>query len=120
MGFWGVNARRAATMIVGLVENGLRRVELSVDHFHLEFLPVRTIRESIRVLKQAGVLTCMRVVTTRKHQIDETLRQFTPADLDGIEINASGLIPTGRALCEVCPDEYYSSPEGGFGTAPAS
>jgi Radical SAM superfamily/Iron-sulfur cluster-binding domain/4Fe-4S single cluster domain len=115
-GFWGVNPRRAAAMIGSLVEHGLRRIELSVDHFHLEFLPARSIRESIRALKQAGVFICMRVVTTRKHQIDETLRQFTPADLDGIEINASGLIPTGRAVREVSPDEYYSSPEAAYGS----
>ncbi|HTU45691.1 MAG TPA: radical SAM protein [Bryobacteraceae bacterium] len=118
-GFWGVNKVRAAGMIAGLVEHGLRRVELSVDHFHLEFLPVRTIRQSIEVLKQAGVFICMRVVTTRKHQIDETLRQFTPDDLDGVEVNASGLIPTGRAIREVNSDEYYSSPEGGSGSCAA-
>ena len=114
-GFWGVNEPRAARMIESLVEQGLRRVELSVDHFHLEFLPARTIRQSIAVLKQAGVFVCMRVVTTRKHQIDETLRQFTPDDLDGVEVNASGLIPTGRAIREVNADEYYSSPEGVHG-----
>jgi hypothetical protein len=114
-GFWGVNKIRAASMIAKLVEHGLRRVELSVDHFHLEFLPVRTIRQSLEVLRQAGVFICMRVVTTRKHQVDETLRQFTPGDLDGVEVNASGLIPAGRAIREVDSGEYYSSPEGGSG-----
>lgn len=115
-GFWGVNEARAANMIESLVENGLRRVELSVDHFHLEFLPERTIRQAIAVLKQAGVFICMRVVTTRNHQVDETLRRFTPDDLDGVEVNASGLIPTGRAVREVNADEYYSSAEGVLGS----
>jgi Radical SAM superfamily/Iron-sulfur cluster-binding domain/4Fe-4S single cluster domain len=115
-GFWGVNEPRAAGMIASLIEHGLRRVELSVDHFHLEFLPPRTIRQALRVLKDAGVFICVRVVTTRKHQIDETLRQFTPGDLDGVEVNASGLIPTGRAIREVNADEYYSSAEGAHGS----
>lgn len=114
-GFWGVNETRAASMIASLVEQGLRRVELSVDHFHLEFLPPGTIRQSLAVLKRAGVFICMRVVTTRMHQVDETLRQFTPDDLDGVEVNASGLIPTGRAIREVDPDEYYQSAEGANG-----
>ena len=114
-GFWGVNETRADRMIASLVEQGLRRVELSFDHFHMEFLPARTVRQSIAVLKRAGVFICMRVVTTRKHQVDETLRQFTPDDLDGVEVNASGLIPTGRAIREVNPDEYYVSPEGANG-----
>lgn len=115
-GFWGVNPARAAGMIASLVEHGLRRVELSVDHFHLEFIPTQTIRQSIRVLKDAGVFICMRVVTTRKHQVDETLRQFTPDDLDGIEVNASGLIPTGRAVRQVDAQEYYVSEEGAHGS----
>ena len=115
-GFWGVQPRRATSMIAQLAACGLRRVELSVDHFHLEFLPVKTIRQAIQVLKQAGLCLCMRIVTTRQHQIDETLRQFTPEDLDGIEVNASGLIPTGRAIREVDPAEYYSSPEGALGS----
>jgi hypothetical protein len=114
-GFWGVNQTRAARMIASLVESGLQRVEVSVDHFHLEFLPVRTIRQSIRVLRDAGVFICMRVVTTRKHQVDETLRQFTVDDLDGVEVNASGLIPTGRAIREVSADEYYASSDGANG-----
>lgn len=111
-GFWGVNETRAERMIAKLVEQGLRRVELSVDHFHLEFLPARTIRQALCVLKRAGVFVCMRVVTTRRHQVDETLRQFTPEDLDGVEVNASGLIPTGRAIREVSEDEYYVSADG--------
>ncbi|MBV9763027.1 MAG: radical SAM protein [Acidobacteriaceae bacterium] len=115
-GFWGVNRARAASMIASLVECGLRRVELSVDRFHLEFIPASTIRKSIDVLKQARVFICMRVVTTRKHQIDETLRQFTPDDLDGVEVNASGLIPTGRAIREIDAREYYVSEEGANGS----
>jgi MoaA/NifB/PqqE/SkfB family radical SAM enzyme len=115
-GFWGVNETRAAGMIASLVEQGLRRVEISVDHFHLEFLPARTIRQALAILKRAGVFVCMRVVTTRKHQVDETLRQFTPDDLDGVEVNASGLIPTGRAVREVDANEYYASPEGAYGS----
>lgn len=114
-GFWGVNQARATRMIASLVENGLQRVELSVDHFHLEFLPARTMRQALRVLRDAGVFICMRVVTTRKHQVDETLRQFTVEDLDGVEVNASGLIPTGRAIREVGADEYYVSREGANG-----
>lgn len=115
-GFWGVNQSRAANMIGSLLEHGLRRVELSVDHFHLEFLPARTIRQTMRVLREAGVPICMRVVTTRKHQIDETLREFTVEDLDGVEVNAGGLIPTGRAMREVSADEYYLSREGANGS----
>jgi len=114
-GFWGVNQPRAAAMLESLIAHGLRRVELSVDHFHLEFLPAETIRQALAVLKRTGLFICMRVVTTRKHQIDETLRLFTPDDLDQVEVNASGLIPTGRAIREVDHDEYYVSPEGALG-----
>ena len=47
-GFWGVNETRADSMLASLVQSGgLRRVELSVDHFHLEFIPAKTLRRSL-------------------------------------------------------------------------
>lgn len=115
-GFWGVNETRAAKMIGSLVESGLKRVELSVDHFHLEFVPAATLSRAIRVMKQHRVTICMRVVTTKKHQVDETLRQFSMEDLDDVEINGGALVPTGRAITDVSADEYYVSPHGGYGS----
>lgn len=116
-GFWGTNQCRAAEQISYLVDAGLYRMELSTDSFHQEFISIETIKGAIKVLKRAGVRTILRVVTTRKHMIDETMRQLNLdlEDLDGLEIVGSPLVPVGRARVAVQKEEYYLSPSGRVG-----
>lgn len=114
-GFWAVNADRASRMISSLAEAGLNRVELSTDVFHQEHIPVETVRRAIRVLKSAGVCVVLRVVTSQKHPVDETLRQFRAEDLDRVEIAGSPVVPVGRARETVPREEWYLSPCGSEG-----
>lgn len=114
-GFWGVNAGRAGRMISSLAESGLNRVELSTDAFHQEYIPVETVRRAIQVLKSAGVCVILRVVTSRKHTVDETLRQLRAEDLDGVEVAGSPVVPVGRAREAVPPQERYLSDCGACG-----
>ena len=115
-GFWGKNEARATMMVGELVDAGLTRVELSTDVFHQEHIPVPTIRRSIQVLKSASVKIILRVITSRKHTVEETLRQLTVEDLDGLEIAGSPVVPVGRAKEAVPEDEVYLTPYGTHGT----
>ncbi len=115
-GFWGKNPERASEMVGSLVEAGLRRVELSTDIFHQEHLPMTVVRETIRVLKSARVHTTLRVITSRKHTVDETLRQLSVEDLAGLEIVGSPVVPVGRAKEAVPEDEYYLTPTAHYGS----
>jgi MoaA/NifB/PqqE/SkfB family radical SAM enzyme len=108
-GFWGINQTRATAMIAALAQVGLRRLELSTDVFHQEYIPIKTVRSAIQVLKSAGVRVVLRVVTSRKHTVEETLRQLTLEDLDGLEVVGSPVIPVGRARHAVPHDELYLS-----------
>lgn len=118
-GFWGFNQERSKDQISHLVDAGLTRVELSHDSFHKEFVPIQTIRGAIRILKEAGVHITLRVITTRKHMIDETIRDLSLGlsleDLDGLSIVGSPVVPVGRALLTVPEEEYYLSTSGTIG-----
>lgn len=111
-GFWGVKPARALEMVRRLVDLGLRRVELSTDVFHQEFIGPERIAQTIRVLKAAGVRVVLRVVTTRKHTLDETMRLFSVDDLDQLEIVGSPVVAVGRAAYQVPAEERYLSDQG--------
>lgn len=114
-GFWGSNSESAKDHISCLVDAGLSRVELSTDSFHKEFITTQTVKGAIRILKAAGVDIVLRVVTTRKHMIDEAIRDLGLEDLDGLEIVGSPVVPVGRALSAVPEEEYYLSQSGSIG-----
>jgi MoaA/NifB/PqqE/SkfB family radical SAM enzyme len=114
--FWGVNQARAEKMVASLVEAGLKRVEVSTDVFHQEFIPIKTVAVAIRALKQHHVSVSLRVITSRRHQVDETLRQLSPDELDELEIVGSPVVPVGRARVAVPKEEYYLSPSGACGS----
>jgi MoaA/NifB/PqqE/SkfB family radical SAM enzyme len=114
-GFWGKNKERAKGMFTKLVEAGLVRVELSTDVFHQEHLPMGVIRSAIEVLKELGIAISLRVITTKKHPVDETICQLSLDLIDGIEIMGSPVVPTGRALTAIASDEYYLSETGAIG-----
>jgi len=115
-GFWARKPDRANSMFQDLKSLGLCNVELSTDVFHQEHLPFSIISAAIRVLKENGVPITLRVITTRAHTIDETLRQLDPQDLSGIEIVGSPVVPVGRAVYAIPHEEFYLSPTGAIGS----
>lgn len=114
-GFWARNPNRAAVMFEQMLGAGLCRVELSTDVFHQEHLPIHVIRDAVQVLKKLDVPITLRVVTTRRHTVDATLRQLRPEDLDGVEVVGSPAVPMGRALSAIAGDEFYLSKNGATG-----
>lgn len=114
-GFWGKNKDRAKAMFLKLAEADLVRVELSTDVFHQEYLSMAIIGNAIEVLKSIGIPITLRVITTRKHTVDETIGKLSPELLDGLEIMGSPVVPSGRALTAISSDEYYLSEAGTLG-----
>jgi len=111
-GFWARNHGRATAMFTRLLRAGLCRVELSTDVFHQEHLPMQVIRDAVQLLKELGISITLRIVTTRLHTVDKTLRQLRPEDLDGVEVVGSPAVPMGRALSAIKSDEFYQSKNG--------
>ena len=114
-GFWAYSEDNARKQISNLVDAGLIRTKLSFDSFHNKYIPVETIRKAIRILKEFDVSIVLRIITTKKHKVDETLRRLSLDDLDSIEISSSPIVPVGRARMSVNEDEYYLSKNGSIG-----
>jgi len=100
-GFWAYSVDRAREQIRQLKAAGLYRVELSSDHFHQKFIPIETIQNAIQILKQFEIPTILRVVTTKKHMIDETLKKLRVEDLDGLSVSGSPMVPNPDSRTEV-------------------
>ncbi len=111
-GYWGNNAAKATEQIQALVAAGLYRIEVSFDSFHQQFIKKEHVRTCLRVLKDNDIRITLRVITTRKHTVDETLRLLTTDDLDGLEVLGSPMVPVGRAAKSVDRSEYYLSTHG--------
>ena len=115
-GFWGYSEESARQKINALADLGLIRVELSCDSFHQEYVPMSTIKKSIRILKESDIEIILRVVTTHRHMVDYTLRQLNEDDLDGVTVAGSPMIPMGRALEAVDKNDYYLDSDGAYGS----
>lgn len=51
-GFWGYSENSAVEKFTKLKQMGLCRIELSFDSFHREFISLKTIKKSIKILKE--------------------------------------------------------------------
>lgn len=115
-GFWGKNGEKSRNQILELAKLGLYRAELSYDVFHQEYISPSTIESAIRILKDCGVEILLRVVTTKRHTIAETIRLFSADILDGVEIASSPMVPVGRAASAVGLEDAYLSVTGDVGS----
>lgn len=113
-GFWGGRRASARTKVAELLDAGLYRIELSCDSFHQKYIPLRCVKNCIAALREKNVYTTLRVITTRKHQIDETIRKLRVDELDGLDVVGSPVVPTGRAKRTIHASEYYLSDRGAY------
>jgi len=108
-GWWGKTEETATTILSRLFNAGLRRMELSVDVFHQEFIPIKNIRTALHLAREHGISVILRVCVTREHHAGRALQWLDTNDLEGVLVAISHIIPIGRAKTQ-CPSNqnYYS------------
>jgi MoaA/NifB/PqqE/SkfB family radical SAM enzyme len=108
-GFWAVSERAAEAKVRALVPLGLKRVELSVDTFHQEFVPLTRIRVLLRVLRRFGLEIFLRTVTTVRRDAWSAIAGIPLEELVGTMLVASPVSPAGRALDTIPESEFLYS-----------
>jgi MoaA/NifB/PqqE/SkfB family radical SAM enzyme len=102
-GVWGKNKRRAEELAKDLKEAGLNTVGVSVDAFHLQYIPLEYPRNAASALLKAGVervtwnVALVESLDAPNEYDMKTNQILTMLKPVGIEAHFINIIPVGRA-----------------------
>jgi len=111
-GFWAVTEKIALRRCDELIDAGVDYLEVSVDHWHLPYVPLARVRNLLRAARATGLTIILRTLTSRSHHLDTLLESFAATDLVGVLVGNGRVHPVGRGAVEVDPDDVY------FGSGP--
>ncbi len=103
-GVWGKNKENAETLAVKLKEAGLNTVGISVDAFHLQFIPLEYPRNAALALLKAGVknvtwnVTVVESIDATNEYDEKTSQILKTLEPVGIEAHIHKIMPVGRAV----------------------
>lgn len=113
-GFWGSTKEKAEEMVSILSNAGLNYLNISLDEFHLKFIPEKNILNiSDAVKKQKNLALILRICCTK----DYSVLDFIKRNKDYLkEINCNKpfliafqpLVPVGRALYNLSKKKYVT------------
>lgn len=110
-GWWGRTPDFAEQTVRRLAAAGVERVELSVDAFHQERLPIASARNALLALRAAGLEVNLRVCTTLRQTAAMALAGLDALDLAGVAGAFGPVIPVGRAARVVPREEWVAASE---------
>jgi organic radical activating enzyme len=114
-GTWGRNKKRAETLAKKLKDAGLNSLGISVDAFHLEYIPLEYPRNAAQASLKAGIEKVVWNVAvlqslSAENSYDKTtahiLKELEPV---GIEAHVHKVAAAGRAL-EMIPQYFQKTP----------
>ena len=107
-GFWGRTLEKAREMCARMKESGVSSIELSADYWHGEFIPAESMSNCLRACREAEIEINLRLLTTKKHSMQEALQRLSQDAVAGSHVITSGIVfATGRAAEVLEPEEFY-------------
>ena len=112
-GFWAKSLDEALRICAELSESGLTSIELSWDHWHGEFISADCINNCLIACKEYEIETNLRLLTTKSHNMEESLAKISPEALQqAYSITSGPVFATGRAAEVLDKSEFYHSRAG--------
>lgn len=102
-GYWAKRKERGLRLLQGLP--GLARLALSVDRFHLEFIPLETIRNAILAARELGIKAVVRVAYLAAEEVSE-VKQLLKEVLDPEDVSGQPVIRAGRAARALAGESF--------------
>jgi len=102
-GIWGKSPRRAQDLALGLKRSGLNDLGISVDAFHLQFIPLEYPRNAALASVRAGIeevawnVAVVESLTSKNKYDRKTARILKSLKPVGMEAHVHRVIPVGRA-----------------------
>lgn len=109
-GFWATSVKKAEEKIKPLIDAGLFRVELSIDSFHQEFIPLRSVRNALMAFRKFKIQILIRTTITKRNDAWTALGHIPPQELVGTKIVISPVSPEGRAVETIPAEDFIYAP----------
>ena len=106
-GFWAINDRIAEKKCVELVQAGVTYFEVSMDHWHLPYIPLKRVRTLLRAARRVGVNVILRTLSSRSHHLEGLFDEFSDEELFETHIGNGRVAPVGRAATEIPMTDVY-------------
>lgn len=99
--FWATTLQRSTRILETLKKDGLRVLNVSIDDFHQEFIPIQNVAHVIEAGQRTGFEKVRLACTTTSMNRDIKfyaiyLKEILGADTSGVEIKQGVRIPVGR------------------------
>lgn len=109
--FWAVTPKKAEAILGSLYGLGLRRLLISVDDFHQEWIPLERVQNCLNAARMMGIACTLQcVVTASSHKLDFYLAQLGVNKDEGIEASEIQCTPVGSAATRVPASEFPTHP----------
>ncbi|ABP67764.1 MAG TPA: radical SAM protein [Sulfurihydrogenibium sp.] len=109
-GFWAVSPKATVEIMMELKKAGLSHLSVSIDEFHLKFVPVDNIKRILKVARQIDLPVFLGSVVTKTSKRLSAISELLGDDLLGFPIVEVPCLPVGRAKEKIKSDSFlYSS-----------
>jgi len=107
-GIWGKDKKKAEKWAEKLKAAGLNKVNMSVDAFHVQHIPIEYPRNAALALLKAGVeevkwnVAVIESIDAENEYDKETKQIVKKLEPIGIDVNIVKIMPVGRAVQNLC------------------
>jgi len=114
-GVWGKDKKKAETLAKKLKAAGLNKMGISVDAFHLQYIPLEYPRNAAQASLKAGIkqvtwnVAVIESIDATNQYDKKTGRILKRLEPVGIEAHIHRVVPVGRAL-QTIPEYFQPSP----------
>ena len=106
--FWGSTLDKARMMCEKASDSGLNYMEISWDFWHGEYMSAAAVGNCLTACREFGIVTNVRLLTTKSHNIEESIVKLDPEALSlASNITSGPVIGTGRASEILEKDEFF-------------
>ena len=111
--YWSHARGRALSYAMRLRAAGVTNIEVSWDEWHAPFIRPEAIDNCLIACSEVGIETTLRVLSSRRHSLEEALAALSPEALDTAgRITCGPVFPSGRAAGELDREDFYRSSGG--------
>jgi MoaA/NifB/PqqE/SkfB family radical SAM enzyme len=103
---WATSLRKAQKILGGYHRIGLRRLQLSIDDFHQEWVPLERVRNALTIAQDLGITsTIVCIVSAKSRRLSDYLDDLGVAPGPLIEVAEAPVTPVGFASTRMASSE---------------
>ena len=95
--FWATSLEKAEELLNPLIENDLRVLGVSADHFHTPYISVERVKNAIRAARNLNLQVRLRSVASGSGRLSDILKQIEDINPWFMPMMEMPLVPDGRA-----------------------